>query len=339
MGDRKVTIRDVAAEAGVSIASVSLYLNDRPGLSDTTRERIEDAIQRMHYTPLRRKPEDRSNNVSLIGLLVEKLPVSTFSDMFYGEVIQGLERHARSLGYSIVLMVVDPGKDLSEMITNHANMEGLVLLGGGDITRDTIQQLSDQELPVILVDNQFPDTDLDCVVADNFGGSYQAIQYLIHQGHKRIAFIQGPTKYRSLVDRFRGYCCALIENGLELNFELVQESVSKGIPNKGYREMKALLERGTPFDAVFCVSDRSAFGAMQALQEEGIVIPRDIAIMGFDNVAQSAHTSPPLSTVEVPKSAMGILAMSRLHELINNSGPGMPVKNVLATCVMKRASA
>ena len=339
MGERKVTIRDVARKAGVSITSVSLYLNSKPGLSDATRQRIEAAIRETDYVPLRRKSNGRPSSVSFVGLLVEKLAVSTFSDMFYGELLQALERQARALGYSLVLMVVDPTTNLFDVVAEHSEIEGLIVLGGGDITQNVIRNLAAQERPLLLVDNQSADIKLNCVVADNFTGAHLGVQYLVNKGYERIAFIQGPAKYRSLVDRFFGYCSGLAANGRSIDWDLVQPSISSGLPNKGYHEMKTLLERGVHLDAVLCVSDRSAFGALQALQEAGIRVPDDIGVMGFDNVAQSAQTAPPLTTVEVPKSAMGMLAMRRLHELITGAAPEVTVKNVLYTSVVPRASA
>lgn len=339
MGERKVTIRDVARKAGVSITSVSLYLNSKPGLSDATRQRIEAAIRETDYVPLRRKSNGRPSSVSFVGLLVEKLAVSTFSDMFYGELLQALERQARALGYSLVLMVVDPTTNLFDVVAEHSEIEGLIVLGGGDITQNVIRNLAAQERPLLLVDNQSADIKLNCVVADNFTGAHHGVQYLVNKGYERIAFIQGPAKYRSLVDRFFGYCSGLAANGRSIDWDLVQPSISSGLPNKGYHEMKTLLESGVHLDAVLCVSDRSAFGALQALQEAGIRVPDDIAVMGFDNVAQSAQTAPPLTTVEVPKSAMGMLAMRRLHELIIGTAPEVAVKNVLYTSVVPRASA
>jgi DNA-binding LacI/PurR family transcriptional regulator len=337
MANHRVTVRDVAAEANVSIASVSLYLNDKPGLSEATRLRIEQAIKRLGYVP--RHNYASAPDAAFIGLLVEKLPFSTFSDMFYGEVIQGMEYRARELGYHIALMVVEPDHRQPRLLAERSkSIHGIIMLGGGDLTGEIIGSLLEEELPAILVDNQLTDLPIDCVVADNLGGAYHATQYLIAQGYKNIAFIQGPPKYQSLVERFRGHHCALFDAGIPLDPDLIQSSISQGLPNKGYREMKALLDRGVAFDAVFCVSDRSAFGALQALQESGLRVPQDVAVIGFDNVAQSAHTSPPLTTIDVPKRVMGDIAIRRLHDLIMGNIAEKPVKNVLYTALVKRDS-
>ncbi|MCB0195566.1 MAG: LacI family DNA-binding transcriptional regulator [Anaerolineae bacterium] len=337
MARRKITIKDVALEADVSVASVSLYLNNKPGLADETRQRIGETITKLGYVP--RRTNATPNEASFIGLLVEKMMLSAFFDMFYGEVIQGMEYRARKLGYNIALMQIEPDGELPRLLAEHpGNLAGLVMLGGGGINREVVSQVLQEELPAILVDNAIPDIEIDAVMPDYVSGAYQVVRYLIEQGYRHIACIRGPGKYQSLVQRFRGYCCALIEAGLPLEPDLIQPSLSAGTPNKGYRETKALLERGQPIDAIFCVSDRTAFGTLQALKEANLRIPDDIAVVGFDNVAQSGHTVPPLTTVDVPKQAMGEIAIQRLYSLMTEPIAMPPVQNLLYTSLVVRDS-
>jgi DNA-binding LacI/PurR family transcriptional regulator len=254
--------------------------------------------------------------------------------------VQSIERGARERGYNLALVVVKPGSDPKRFVEDHFhnNFAGVVVLGGGDIGQAVIDSLFEEELPVILVDVSMRDTPTHSILADNFQGAYKATEYLIGRGYQRIACIQGPSKYPTLVERFRGYCCALITADLPFNPALAQEGLSQGVPEKGYREMKALIERQEPLDAVFCVSDRTAFGALRALHEAGIRVPEDIAVMGFDDVAQSAHTTPPLTTVHVPREAMGSLAIHRLHQLIKGESFPAPYKSVLDTSLVIRGS-
>jgi len=330
---KKATMQDVATEANVSLSSVSLYLNNKPGLGDATRQRIADAVAKLQYMPR------KSNGVdsTLIGLLVERLPFSMFSDLHYGEVIHSMEGAARDLGYNLTLIIVEPGQSMpvSERLRN---LGGVVVLGGGDITADVINSAVEVAVSAIMVDVSLPDRPLNCVLVDNVSGAYQATQYLLKKGYQRIACIQGPKKYPSLVERFQGYCFALIEAGIPLETGLIQPPISSGYPNKGYREMLALLERGEHFDAVFCVSDRTAFGALQALQEAGLRVPQDVALVGFENSAQSSYTSPPLTTVNMPKKELGEVAIYHLHEVMNGNTPPQPVKIVLPTSLVIRDS-
>jgi DNA-binding LacI/PurR family transcriptional regulator len=337
MSPPRVTLRNVAEAANVSLTAVSFYLNDRPGLSDSTRARIAEAVQRLGYIPRSSVP---GTTLSFLGLLIERLPLSPFADMFYGDVIQGIESQARSLGYNVALMTVEGGASLPQLFEQHnGSLAGLVILGGGDISADIIENALREELPSVLVDSDTSDSTLHSVMPDYVRGAYQATQYLIGKGYQRIAFIQGSMKYRSLVERFHGYVCALVDAGLPIDRRLIQPSISSGVPNKGYREMKALLESGVDFEAVFCVTDRTALGALEALHEAHIRISDDVALLSFDNVAQSSHTSPPLTTVDVYKRELGVIAVDVLHRQIIASSDLLPVKTLTPTRLVVRASA
>ncbi len=333
---KRVTIQQVAKEASVSVASVSLYLNSKPGLAQGTRDRIAGAIRKLGYTP--RRQNNAPVDPSLIGLLVERLPFSMFSELHYGEILHGMEARARELGYHLSLIVVEPTEPLERVKERLRDVAGVIILGAGDITEEVIRQALTDDHAVLLVDVNLPKIIVDSVLTDNVGGAYQAVQYLLNKGYKNIACIQGPDKYPSLVERFQGYCFAHIEAGKKLNPKLIQPSISKGFPNKGYKEMKALLSRSESFDAVFCVSDRAALGALQALQEANVRIPKDIALIGFEDVPQVSHTTPPLTTVKVSKSLMGKVAIQRLHELIIREVNLEPVKTVLYTNLVVRES-
>lgn len=335
---QRVTIRDVADAASVSLTAVSFYLNNKPGLSEETRDRIADAIRRLGYTP--RSSGSASPGLGFVGLLIERLPLSPFADMFYGDVIQGIEDRARDLGYNVALMTVEGEERLPQLLKQHGpSLAGLVLLGGGDIGSVVIENVLGEGLPAILVDHDTPVPTLNSVMPDYVRGAYEATTYLLGKGYRRIAFIQGPSKYRSLVERFHGYALAMLDAGFPIDANLVQHSISSGVPNKGFREMKALLARKTPLDAVFCVTDRTAMGVLDALREAQLHVPDDIAVMGFDNVAQSSHTSPPLTTVDVSKRAMGVLAIELLHRQIRSEDASLSVKTLIPTQLVQRSSA
>jgi LacI family transcriptional regulator len=337
MSSPRVTLREVAQAANVSLTAVSFYLNDRPGLSDATRARIAETIQRLGYVP--RNPA-AGTALSFIGLVIERLPLSPFADMFYGDVIQGIETQARSLGYNLALMTVEDRASLPNLFQQHnGSLVGLVMLGGGDISLEIIENALRQELPSVLVDTDTNEPTMHSVMPDYVRGAHDATDYLIRKGYQRIAFIQGSMKYRSLVERFHGYICALVDADIAIDNRLIQPSISSGVPNKGYREMKALLERRVAFDAVFCVTDRSALGALEALREAHVRVPDDMALLGFDNVSQSSHTSPPLTTVDVYKREMGTTAIDILHRQIIIATERLAVKTLTPTQLVIRESA
>lgn len=338
MASRRVTIRDVAREAQVSLSAVSLFLNNRAGLSDATRQRIAKAIDSVGYLP--RLTNATSPTSNYLGLLIERLPFSPFNDMFYGEVIQGIEAQARLLHYNVTLMLLSNSEGLSQLMERHGDsLSGMIMLGSGSINEAVIEGALHEDFPVVLVDNDLRYARADIIVPDYISGAYNATNYLLNKGYRRIAFIQGPSKYPSLVTRFHGYCAALIDAGIGLDPDLIQEPISTGVPNKGFREIKALYERGTPVDAIFCVTDRTALGALDALREIGVRVPDDVALISFDNIAQASHTTPPLTTVNVPKAELGGFAVQKLHDLIHQERAFPPVKSLFATELVIRSSA
>lgn len=331
----RATIASVAREAHVSTTAISLYLHERPGLSEETRQRIAQVIEKLGYTQRRQR---KGKTTALIGLLVEELPLPIFSET-YSELVRGLERQARQAGYHTLLMPVGPQENTSiPRLVADGQVAGLIALGGGDITDAILAPLVDMPVPLVLVDNYLFTRAANCVLSDNEMGALLITRHLIDRGHRRIAVIMGPPKYKPLGDRLQGYLRAMAEAGL-LEAGLLQPPLSQEAPTKGYREMRALLDRPQRPTAVFCVSDRTAFGALMALKEAGLRVPDDIALAGFDDVRDSANTDPPLTTAHMPKLEMGVVAAQRLIDLIRHPlTEGPPLKLVLPTRVVLRAT-
>lgn len=319
------TIRDVAEAAGVSTAAVSLYLNDRPGISQATRERIAAVIQTLGYVP---RGSARRAAGSFIGLLVERLPLPVHNDHFYAGVVQGLQAEAERMGYHLMLSVVDPEQRGLPRAIAEQQVSGVIAVGGGDVTDTLLDRLADEGIPLVAVDNLSMSRQIDCVLTDNQHGAYQLTQHLLDLGHRRIAIILGPPKYKSLVERYHGYREALLNAGITPDEALIQPSISQGIPRKGYREMQRLLQLDPRPTAVFAVSDRTAVGALDALREHGLRVPEDISLVGFDGIALGEHADPPLTTVRTRNYEMGVVAVQRLDALLNGRGTA-PMKIVL----------
>jgi DNA-binding LacI/PurR family transcriptional regulator len=332
------TIKDVAEEAGVSISAVSLYLNDRAGISQETRKRIAAAVEGLGYQPRangRKAKKAPSAATRYIGLLTEKLPI--YSDHFYAEVIHAMQAEAERLGYGLVLGTLDPSKpDLPRVVTEQ-HVSGHIVIGGGDVTDELITRLAESKAPLLLVDNESWLQEIDSVMVDNHRGAYLATQHLIELGHRRIAIICGPAKYKTLQQRLHGYVAAQTDAGIRIDERYVQPSISKGQPRKGYLEMQQLLALDSRPTAVFAVSDRSAFGALDAIREAGLRVPDDISLVGFDNVNSAIHTYPPLTTVGADRQAMGTSAMRRMHDLLRGKAAS-PLKIVVYMHLVVRQS-
>src|SRR5262245_13995923 len=177
------TIRDVAAEANVSISTVSLFMRGLAGVSSDTGRRIAAAIEKLNYAPRRRTESTQEHN--LFGLLIEQIPLPAFSDIFYGEIIRALEARVKEYGYGLLFSIIEDGQ-VPRMVVD--NQVGGVLILGGSPTNDALAAaLVQRGTPLVLVDNYVPGLHVDCIVPDNEGGGALALQHLIDMGHQRIA--------------------------------------------------------------------------------------------------------------------------------------------------------
>ena len=197
-------------------------------------------------------------------------------------------------------------------------------------------QLQIPNVPVVLIESYIEGQMLPCVLGDNFVAGYKIARYILNQGHREIAILRGPTKYSSLVDRLRGCLAALAEANILTPTKWMPEPVS-GHPLKGYIQMREILELRHHPTAVIAISDKTAFGAMEAIREAGLNIPGDIAIGSIDNTLESGYTRPPLTTVHIPKYEIGVLALCKLHRLIADE-EAIPIKSIVYSELIVRES-
>jgi DNA-binding LacI/PurR family transcriptional regulator len=329
-------MRDVAALAGVSLSTVSLVINGKSGVSPDRRERVLQVIKELGY-PLGSR-QAVATETRVLGLLMESLSEASRSEGFYTRIVSGIEETAYKLGYQVLLHVyrpdIDPLDSLRELMGRE--IDGLIIANDGEVTPKVIQKITETGVPIILVENyqSFP---IHSLTADNFTAGRVMTEYLIELGHARIGGIGGTSKYSSLSDRMRGHQIALIEHGIPIDLSLQPPPVS-GNPRKGYVQMQQLLALPEPPTAVFAVSDRAAFGAMDAIKDAGLRIPDDISVVGIDDVRESAYSTPPLTTFSVPKYDLGRTAVFILHDLISDKAIP-PCRTVLLGKVVERQSA
>ncbi len=303
---RRTTMRDVATAAGVPVSAVQLALDNRAGVSPERRAAVLRAAEQLGYerSGKGRKP--------LYGLIMEELSPDARSDGFIDTLIRGVYSGARLSGTQIVLGLYHPGTDplgeLSELASRP--LDGLLLVNGGDITLEAIDELTASRLPTVLIENRV-DRPLSSVSSDNFRAGLESTRHLLDLGHERIAIIQGSERYASLHDRYRGYLVALAEAGIAPNSALIVPQ-RPHVARKGYEQAKALLSSATPPTAIYSVSDKSAFGAAAAIHESGLIVGRDIALVGTDDVEESALHAPPLTTFDTCSRDLGRVALQQL---------------------------
>ena len=330
------TMRDVAAAAGVSLSTVSLVVNGKSGVSQDRRERVLKVIKDLNYIP--GGLQKSVVGTKIIGLLMESLSEASRSEGFYLRIVSGIEETAYELGYQVLLHVyrpaIDPLNSIRELMGR--DVDGLIIANDGDITPNVIQNIAEAGIPMVLVEN-FQNFPAHAVTADNFTAGRVMTEYLTRLGHRRIGALGGPDKYSSLRDRMRGYHITMLENGLPLDPSLQPSPVS-GNPRKGYVQMQKLIALPEPPTAVFAVSDRAAFGAMEAIKDAGLMCPDDISVVGIDDVRDSAYSTPPLTTFRVPKYDLGKTAVLILHNLrLDKSIP--PARTALIGKLLVRQSA
>ncbi len=331
------SMRDVARAAGVSVSAVSLVAAGRPGVSEATRARTLDAMRQLGYVRRDRPRQDGARHT--LAIISERLLQPIVHDIFYAEILQGIQTEAQRHGHRIMLHLLEGGEaGVDRLIDDlRGETDGMILANGGDLTDDVIMRFVHSEVPAVLVDNYLLDQPLHCVVADNVTAGYLATRHLIRLGHARIGLLAGPRKYRSLVDRQEGYLDALTEREIAVDRSLMPPPTHHAGGQKGYQQMLRLLDLPQPPTAVVAISDKTAFGAMEALKERGLQIPSDMALVSIDDVAESAHTTPPLTTVHVPRAEMGAEAERRLLALARGESP-RPTKTVLYTHLIVRES-
>jgi LacI family transcriptional regulator len=328
-------MRDVAQAAEVSTTTVWMVVHNKPGIPAKTVEKVQAAIDKLSYTV---KTEDNDLKAESVGLLIEQSSIPAISDVFYGDVIRGFQTEAERLGYYVLLSTFDRNtQDLDLLRLGFVQkVAGFVVANDGDILPETIFQLQASNMPVVLIESHIEGQPLPCVLGDNFMAGYKIARHIVDQGHRKIAILKGPVKYSSLVDRFRGCLAALAEANRLPPAHWLPEPVS-GHPLKGYIQMKEILSLHEHPTAVIAISDKTAFGAIEAIREAGLSIPGDIAIGSIDNTVESAYTRPPLTTVHIPKYEIGVLALRKLHRLIEGNET-IPVKSIVYSELIVRES-
>jgi LacI family transcriptional regulator len=263
--------------------------------------------------------------------------VPALTDVFYGEVIAGIQAEAQRLGFAVWLHVFDAASEGVGDVARAVGTEvdGLIVANGGDITDARIADLARTGVPLVLCDNHVFGQSLHCVVVDNLEAGYLATRHLVDLGHRRIALLPGPRRYRNLVDRQDGYLDALDEAGLAADPALMPPPPHE--ERKGEAQMRALLALPEPPTGVVAISDKSAMGALVVLQQAGVRVPDQVSLVSIDDVADAAATLPPLTTVRVPKREMGALAVRRLLSLLSGEETA-PHKIVLYTQLVERRS-
>jgi len=310
---KRVTIKEVAKRAGVSISTVSRVLNSRDNkyIREVTRNKVMQAVKELNYKPDRRAQSLRGVATKIIGLIIPNR-----LNPYFEQVAQAIEEVCFDEGYGILLCSSNNNQKRESIyldLLEKQKVDGIVISTVG-LTRERFNELISRGIPVVLIDEDVPGVNAPAVFANNYMGGCQATQYLIQLGHERIAFISGPIDLLSSRERYRGYRDTLAKEGIKVGKELFKEG--SFTYESGYRATWELLDERNKFTAIFCSNDLMAFGAMRAIQDKGKKVPRDYSIVGFDDMYFSSISNPQLTTVAQPVKEMAFRAFIALKEQI-----------------------
>jgi LacI family transcriptional regulator len=328
----KLTIDDIAKLAGVSKATVSYVINDKPGVSQELRCKIKKIIEDCNYVPNSAARGLAGEKTHFIGLVIPDV-----SDMFYANIIRGVEKTSNKYNYLLNLYTTHGEEEKEQRVIkliNSSMVDGLIIMAYY-IKDNFIDFLKNEGIPFVFIDYPTKDEEIYSVVVDNEAGAFEAAEYLISLGHQKIAFLEGHEAAWDSRARFIGFLKALTVNSIEFNPLLVEKGdfTREG----GYKATKKLLEKGEEFTAIFASNDQMAIGAVRAIKEQGLKIPDNISIIGFDNIEASSIIDPPLTTVMQPIYEMGKKATEILIRLINEEKIEQK-KFMLKTKLIKRNS-
>ncbi len=304
----KATMKDIAHKLGVTATTVSRAINNKMDISQETRQKILETAKTMGYFQQSAQKTGNNRGNNLVALVV-----ADSTNYFFNLVIKGVEDALSRNGYLMILCNTNEDylREVGAInLLSASNIAGLLITPTQSNKQDIIQ-LIERNIPFSFIGRRFYDIETNYLISDDQGGAFTAIDYLIKLGHRDIIFINAPNYIFSAAERYSGFKHAYEKNNLVFNPNLVRTSS----PNKesAYNTMKSILKEGTSFTAVFTFSDLMMLGVIQALREAKLRIPKDVSLVGFDDINFVSMLEPPLTTIKQDryklgyKSALGLL--------------------------------
>jgi LacI family transcriptional regulator len=333
------TIRDIAKTAQVSAATVSLVLNGRPGISAETRERVLDAASNLNY--IAREPRSqrlvRSRTLRFLKIAKHGHTVNRDHNTFISDYIDGMSQESVRRGYKLEVVSFE-GKPIAEIVDSLPTnaLAGVIVLGT-ELTAKDIQLFQGVTSPIVFIDTFYDKIDANFVDMNNKDAVDKIITYFIENGFRNIGFVSSNVETINFQLRADAFLECMKDRGLDIpqTSIVTVDSTYDG----AFRGMAEWLRKNPTLpECYFCVNDIITFGCIKALREFNFEIPRDVSIVGFDNLPMSSAMAPPLTTIEVSKKQIGYLAISVLDDLVRSSEPWPPVKILVGAQLIVRDS-
>jgi LacI family transcriptional regulator len=322
----ETTIHDIAKKLEISASTVSRALNNNPLISEATRKKIKETAEVMGYRPNHMAANFRTKRTHTLGVI---LPL--INRHFFSSVISGIEDIAYQQGFAVTIAQSNDNFEKENKIAHtffSNRIDGLIISIGMQTTSgDHLKSFLERNIPIVFFDRVVDEIEAHKIVVDDYAGAYKATQHLIEQGAKNIAHIGGPLNLKIYQRRQDGYCQALKDSGLKWhNSMIINNSLTR---EDGTRAIQNLLEEPLKPDAIFCANDTTALSVIIYLQEHGIRVPEDIAIVGFSNEPFSEVVTPSISTIKQPGFEMGKIAAELIINQINSQRPTTKFKTIV----------
>lgn len=327
-----VTIKDIAKIAGVSHSTVSRALNNSSLINEETKKRIMDIARELNYSPntsARNLVLSKSYN---IGIFFSSIHYGT-SPYFFHNVIKTINKKVKDK-YNIIVNGIDIYTQSNQSI-NPRNFDGIIVVSQRREDDAFIKEVVNKKIPIVVLNREIKDFKINNIVSDEEEGVYKGISYLIEKGHNNIAIIEGREDFESTKVRRKGYLKAFSDNNIKINQRFILKG-DYGI-DSGYRAGKKIITFSNRPSAVFAFNDDMAIGAMKSFSEEGLNIPQDISILGFDGSISSKYTTPSLTTIKRPIQDICTCGVEILIDIIENKSNKLN-KRFIKTSIVKRNS-
>jgi len=343
MRSKRTTLKDISNRMGLSIPTISRALGGYEDISLKTREEVAEVANEMRYSP---NPYAKSlvSGKSIIGnILIVGVPIvlkSITSNPYYAEILKAF---LDKIDFSKHQFVLSAGENSGGTFKNYHN-----LIFNHDITAAVILDLKENDerveeftaakIPLVVLGEYEPQSDFQCSVwTDNISGAYIATNHLLKKGCKRVAMISGLKGQLGSTSRINGYRKALEDENIPFDKNIIIEPVEIG-EHSGYTAMMELFQRNIDFDSVFCASDLRSVGAIKAINEKGLEIPKDISVVGYDDLPLASYITPTLTTISQPTYEVGIFAMKQLDRLITGKKISNQKKSFQPQLIVRNSS-
>lgn len=335
-------IEDIARLANVSKSAVSLALNDKPGVSEETREMVKRIAEENNYIPLRKSKKKKNMNQKLIRFVACKtddIVTENYQSLpFFNELLSFIMEEIKKYPYTLSSILVDEDDYIPQLIDieNKQPSDAFILLGT-NLSKEQIQDILNIQPYTVVLDTYIKVLDCDFVAINNYYGGYSAAEYLITNNHKNIGYCMGYPRIENFLQREDGFHRGLEEHGLYVNNDFKLAFPAMEINNQS-NQFKHLFKLNNLPSAFFCENDYIAISLIKSLQSLGIQIPQEISVIGFDDINESIVLSPELTTMRVRKDIIAQEALKNIIQKLSTEDPNLNKVTLVNTELIERNS-